>query len=231
MTKNIVQIFILLFLLNACTGKHGYHEDTKKEVKIPEFNEDVKIPSQAWDLLENKSTEHAAAEAESGGGGHSSPEPAAAPKKIIFSEVTVILSQKNPGIIKNEAVKISLPKGGGVIDLSQFVTANKGSFFVGFEFPAFEGATSKKVIFVSETRKRRIGSEVFGAGCNKFFDITEKFFKEMKGEGIKVNTTQERYLSVIGGKFLFSAKKDIDTYVAQVTFLNSDYPSLFCKEH
>lgn len=225
----------IFFLLGACTGGHGYHVEKAQEVKIAEFTEDIKIPSQAWDLLEFDSAPAAASEGHSASpaGGHSSPqtEGSAGGKNFIFSEITVVIAQKNPGIIKNEAVKIYLPKGGGNIDLAQFVIGKKGTFYVGFEFPDFETATAKRIIFVSGTKKRKIGGQIFGAGCNQYFDVSDKFLKEMKGEGLKVNTTQERYLSVLGGTFLFAAKKDSEIRMAQVTFTNSQFPSLFCKEH
>lgn len=227
--KSIIQTFVVVtfLFLGSCTGaSHGYQVEVKQEVKITEFTDDIKIPSQAWDLLEFKSHEASPA-----AGGHGAEAPAAAAKALVFSEVTVVLAQKNSGIIKGETVKISLPKGGGNIDLSQYVTGKKGTFFVGFEFPQFENAIQKKIVFVSGTKKRKIGGQIFGSGCNQYFDITDKFLKEMKGEGLKVNTTQERYLSVLGGTFLFAAKKEAETHVAQVTFTNSQFPSLFCKEH
>lgn len=226
--KPLVQtlIFWMPLILGACTGSPGYHMSEYKEVKLSEMPEDIKIPSKAWDLLEMK-----AAHSEAGGkGGHGGGEAAPSSTNIIFSEVSAFLVQKNPGIVKGEAVKISLPKGGGSIDLAEFISAQKGTFYVGFDFPAFEGAKVSKVLFVSGVRKRKIGGQIFGAGCNQFFDITERFFKEMKGEGLKVNTTQERYLGVLGGTFLFAAQKDKNIYIAQVTFRHSEHKPLFCGE-
>jgi hypothetical protein len=233
-------IFSLLCVtLAACTKKPGYHVEESKVVKIEELAEDIKVPSKAWDLLEFKTvSEEAPAahgeekHAEGGeGGGHGEGEGKAAPAKTFtFSDIIVHLVQKNEGIVEGEAVKIHLPKGGGSIDLSRYITSQQGSFYVGIEYPAFETATAKKVVFVSRTRKRKIGAEVFGAGCNQVFDITDRFQKEMAGEGLKVNTTQERYISVIGGTFLFSAQKDNEVLLAQVTFTNPQYQHLFCEE-
>lgn len=218
--KKFVQFFLfwMPFILGACTAENpGYHVEEYQEVKFEDLPEDVKVPSKAWDLMEFN------APGEEGHGVSSST------KNLIFSEVSVFLVQKNPGVVEGEAVKIQLPKGGGAIDLSRFITSQKGSFYVGFDFPAFEGATGKKVLFVSKARKRRIGEQIFGAGCNQFFDISEKFFKEMKKEGLKVNTTQERYLSVLGGTYFFAAQNGNDIRLAQVTFTNSQYKPLFCE--
>lgn len=206
-------ILCFALFLAACKGDPGYRVSEYQEVKYGDLEEDIKIPTAAWEMLEFK-------------GAHE--EAVSATKNVIFSEVTVFLVQKNPGVIEGEAVKLELPKGGGKIDLSRFITNQKGSFYVGFEFPAFEEAKDKKVLFVSGSRKRKIGGQVFGAGCNQFFDITDRFFKEMKTSGLKVNTTQERYLSVLGGTFLFAAQNDKDVHLAQVTFKSSQYSPLFC---
>ncbi|MEK2646511.1 hypothetical protein [Bdellovibrio sp. BCCA] len=228
---NLLPISLLLLVLGGCTGSPGYHVEEYQEIKFEDLAEDIKIPAKAWDALEFKSAGGHEEAAPSAGGEHGAPAGGehSSTKNLLFSEVTVFLVQKNPGIVEGEAVKILLPKGGGTIDLSRFITGQRGSFYVGFEFPAFEKATAKKVLFVSGTRKRRIEQKIFGAGCNQFFDITDRFMKEMKGEGLKVNTTQERYLSVLGGTFLFSAQQGSDIHVAQVTFKNSQYTPLFCE--
>lgn len=216
MTGRLILIFFcsVLFSLGGCKDSPGYRVENYKELKLTEMPEDITIPSGAWDLLEMQAS---GVETSSAG-------------QIVFSEIHVFLVQKNPGIIQDEAVKISLPKGGGTLDLAQYVNPQRGTFYVGFEFPSFEGSSETKVIFVSGARKRKIGGQIFGAGCNQFFDITERFFKEMKSEGIKVNTFQERYLSVLGGTFLFSAKKDKEVHVAQVSFRHSGFSPLFCRE-
>lgn len=221
MILRTVQAVILGMLLAsaACTETSGYRVEKYFDVNFNELPEDVKIPSAAWDLLEMKSGAH--------GDGHGGEAPQSA--EISFAEITVFLAQKNPGVVEREAVRIHLSKGGGTIDLAQFIGKQNGSFYLGFDFPKFANAKSKKVIFVSGARRRKVNGQIFGAGCNQILDITDRFFKEMAGEGIKVNTTQERYIGVIGGTFLFSAQTEKGIHVAQVTFKNSLLPNLFCK--
>ncbi|WII72899.1 hypothetical protein QJS83_03315 [Bdellovibrio sp. 22V] len=221
--KKFVQALVIWmsFFSGACTAVPGYHVSEYGDIKIEDPPEDLKVPTQAWNLMEFKVAENA--DDHGGGGGVSQ-------NNLIFSEVAVFLVEKNKGIVEGQALRISLPRGGGEVDLSRFIKDQRGSFYVGFEFPEFENATAKKVIFVSHARKRRIGNQVFGAGCNQFFDISEKFFTQMKGEGIKVNTTQNRHLSVLGGTFFFAAQKDKDIHLAQVTFKSSQHAPLFCEE-
>ena len=231
------------FALVACQGEPGYHSKEYHEIKVEELSEDIKVPVKAWDLLEFKAVtapahgealgeahgEEAKAQEHGDGGGHGGGK-AEKPANLAFAEVDVFLVQKNEGVVIGDAVKIALPRGGGTIDLSQFITDKKGTFYVGFDFPKFEEATGKRVLFVSATRKRRIENQVFGAGCNQVLDITTRFLNEMKGPGLKVNTTQERYLSVLGGSFLFSAQNGRDIHLAQVTFKNPAFAPLFCEE-
>ncbi|QDK38909.1 hypothetical protein [Bdellovibrio sp. NC01] len=246
--KKFVQIFSLwmFFLLGACTKEPGYHVEHYKEIKIEDIPADIKVPSKVWDLLEfkpvtaesheeKKAEGHGEAKAEGEhGGGEEKKEggekkEGAGGKDIVFSELSVFLVEKNDDIVKGEAVKISLPKGGGEIDLAQYITTNKGSFYVGFDFPQFTESTAQKVVFLSKTRKRRIDDKVLGAGCNQFLDITTTYTKEMAKAGLKVNTVRERYITVLGGTFFFSAQKAGTTYISQVTFKDSRYQNLFCE--
>ncbi|MBO9667713.1 MAG: hypothetical protein J7501_12975 [Bdellovibrio sp.] len=223
----------MFLVLGACTGHPGYHIEEYKEVKFEDLPADVKIPSKAWDLLSFKEPSAGGEAAHGGGEGHSEKKEGedkkGSSKDIVFSEVTVFLVQKNPDVIKGEAVKIELPRGGGEIDISQYLTGGRGSFYVGFEFPEFKDSTAQKVLFVSQARKRKLGDEIFGAGCNQILDITKKYMLAMKGEGLKVNTTRERYASTLGGLFLFSAQKGDSIHVAQVRFTDSQHPNLFCE--
>ncbi|MFM6929990.1 MAG: hypothetical protein ACKOX6_16080 [Bdellovibrio sp.] len=231
MRKSVRLLTVWMFLaLGACTKTVGYHVEEFKEIKVEDLPDEVKVPSKAWDLLEFKTVgaeAHHEAKAEGGGEGHKE---ASGSKEVVFAAVKVFLVQKNEGIVNGEAIKIELPKGGGDIDLSQYLTGNNGSFYVGFEFPDFVESTAQKVLFVSRARKRKIDDQVYGAGCNQILDITNKYMLAMKGEGLKVNTTRERHLSTIGGTFLFSAQKAGSTLVAQVSFKDPKHQSLFCEE-
>jgi len=235
-TALLLLSFVALGVLAGCTSQESYHQDKYKEVKVTDVPEDIHIPPKAWDLLEGK----VGGEAEKGGAekNEAAKEPAKEAKgeenklpgkEIVFSEVDVFLVEKNDDVLKDKAVKIHFPKGGGEIDLAQYMGKNPGSFFVGFDDPDFKDTKDKKVIFVSQTRKRRLDDQVYGGGCNQFFDITEHFFKNMKEQGLKVNSTRERHVTVLGGHFLFSAIKGNTVYIAQVTFKDSEHKNLFCE--
>lgn len=238
-TKKMRKYFCLFLLLGACSKEPGYHVEEYHEIKFDDMATDVRLPSKVWDLLEFKEAGHEGGPeaAHSSGkeekkeeGKESAKEVGGGSKDISFSEVTVYLVEKNEGVVKDSAIKIEFSKGGGEIDLAQYISDRKGSFYVGFDFPEFTEATAQRVLFQSKTRKRRLDDKVIGAGCNQVLDITNSFMKSMPKEGLKVNTTRERSTTILGGTFFFAAKKADGIHVAQVTFKDSQHPGLFCEE-
>lgn len=207
----------------ACHGKPAGSEAEVHQVNISEIPKDIKVPLEMWDVLAGGAQEAATPKKEGEGG-----EAAPADDSYVFADVKIILKEKNPGIIKNEEVEIQFPRGGGQVDLADYVLDQRGSYYVKFEFPSFDEAKARKVIFISHSRKRRLGDQIFGSGCHEFFDITDRFLKEMKGEGLKVNTTRARDVSVLSGSFILMAKKDGQSYITQVTFTDSGHTDLLC---
>lgn len=175
-------------------------------LKITDNPEDIKVPAQMWDLIgsEKKS-------------------------QLIFVPVTLVLTEKNPGILKQSPTRLTFPRGGGEIDLSRFLTGRPGSFYVKFIFDPHKAKDSSKVFFVSQTRKRKIDGEVFGTGCKKFLEISHGLDKVSKGEGILVNTTRSRHVTVLGGSFVFASVQNRDIRLSQVTFKDSNHPEYFCE--
>jgi hypothetical protein len=241
--KSLMLIFLLL---PACYQKTGFRTENSKVEDISDIAKEIRVPSKMWALLKGEevaSEGHAApagpahgeAPADHGGGGdggHGGAESGgkeSADEGFVFSEVKVILTEKNPGILRDPSLTLSFSRGGGEVDLATYVSEKPGSFFVGFDFPEMEDGDIKKVIFISRARKRKIDNQIFGAGCNQFLDITEKFLTEMKGQGIKANTTRKRHVSLLAGTFIISAQKGKQKYVTQVTFTDSSSPQLLCQ--
>jgi hypothetical protein len=238
MMKRGIQFFLFgcAWLVLGCQAHEGFKREEYKEQTFDDLAEDFKVPSKLLDIATFTATKEAGGEKaegkkeekkEEGKGGESAA--AGGAGEVVFGDVTVYLVEKNPDIIHGEAVKIKFPRGGGVIDLAQYVSTQAGSYFVGFDVPDFQDATDKKVIFLSDAKKRKVDGEVLGAGCNQYLDITNKFMKSMQtGVGIKVNTTRERDVTVLGGKFILSAKKADGVHITQVSFTDSRYKNLFC---
>jgi hypothetical protein len=176
------------------------------EMRIIDSPEEIKVPISLWNLLSEE-----------------------ARPTLIFVPVAVILTEKNPGVLKQSPVKIVFPRGGGAVDLAQFINNKQGSFYVKFEFEQDSPKEAQGFIFfVSQARKRKIDGEVFGSGCKKFMDIHKGLALASKSQGILVNTTRSRHLSVLGGNFIFASVLRKEIRLAQVSFKDSSHPEYFC---
>lgn len=213
---------IFLFSMPGCDWFWSADERAEKTIAVDEIPAEIRIPIPLWDLIEghgpgvSQSLNPDTAEPRDGG--------------ILFTPVDVILTEKNDGVLTHPRIRIQLPRGGGEIDLSRFMGSNTGSFFVNFEFPENDSGGAPRSWFVSRSRKRRVDREVWGAGCNKYMEITDGLARlEKKAGGLKVNTTRQRHLSVLGGHFVFNVKKDSQSYLTQVTFTDANARQLFCE--
>lgn len=247
MIRLIIAAFFLMSHL-GCTEENKFKSAAAIEVNINEIPDDIKIPIEVWDLMESSVASKGSEsnnEKSSEGEKQSSHEPKShetgstetesliksdEASHVVFTSVKVFLKEKNRNVLKNPSYVIDLPRGGGEVDLSSYMGTEKGTFYIGFELSEIENMNEVKTYFVSNTKKRKIDNEIFGAGCNKYFDISNSFVKNMKFEGIKLNTNRDRHISVIGGSFLFSYKNDRQVFVTQVTFKDTVNKHLFCEQ-
>ena len=232
--KNKIQLIFIAWIfigLNSCTEKADLSVHEFKIKKITNLPEDIVVPSKVWDLLEFKENNLKKSHAESKAEGHEEVKSAVQGKELTGSEVNIYLYDKNPEVVIGSAVKIELPKGGGKIDLADYISEVSGSFYFRIEYPAFTGSTAQKVIFQSKTRKRRLDEKVWGAGCDQILDITSLFLKTMSKDGLKVNSNRQRHVTVLGGTFFLSAETESGFSVAQVTIQDTRHQNLFCEVH
>jgi hypothetical protein len=238
----ILRGIFLFFLagLCACTKPNSFHRENAQTVKVDDLPADFKMPARVWELIEKASDgkSEEKTETKSEGHGEAKSEGEAEGKAgaridnlgIFYSAIQVFLTEKNDHILKTPASVIELPRGGGTVDLAQYLTGDPGSFFVGFELPEeFKEGKNFKVLYVSQARKRKIDDRVFGAGCNQYFDITAKFTEMMKTEGIKANTTRQRHVTLLAGHYIFSVIKDTQILITQVTITDSKNKNLLCE--
>lgn len=223
-----LSLCVLVLFLCSCTHENSQtHDETSiKLFKIEEYGTDFALPQKAWDQLlfkeEAKGTAH--------GGGHDAGKASESTLNTFFSEVSVEFQEKTPGVLKYHHFKIQFPKGGGSIDLNEYRTGAQGTFYVKFDFSKSDEANQKRVIYLSRGRKRRLENLIAGSGCNVFFDITQKFYENMKSHGIEVNTTRHRDVSLLSGHFLFYANVDSQNYISQVQFFDSKNKFLECED-
>lgn len=213
---------LLLLFLSGCTQDSVFsHRDKITVRSVAEFSQDILIPVQLWDLVEGKGTDPASASEGAVTTGNAG--------NIIFAPLRVLLFEKNEGVLKSPKMQIDYPLGGGQLDLSEVTTGKIGTFFIGIEIPEISGLIQTRVFYVSGARKRKLDGDIYGSGCQLFMDISEKFQSEMKKEGIKVNTSRNRHVSVLAGNFILTAHKDNQILVSQLTVIDSKNSHLLCR--
>jgi hypothetical protein len=141
--------------------------------------------------------------------------------------LSVQLTQERP-IALHEAVQIDTPTGGGVIDLSDFLTPLRGSFRLKLIAKTDKDhvAENLRVVFISGAKHRVVDGQDFGAGCSKYMEVTSYLNKS--SSGLTLYTADQRYLSVIGGTFVLFSFSPEGISVGSVTFGDSRFPEVLC---
>ncbi len=189
------RVCLFLYLLLPCLAGAKVYE-------MADPGADVKVPVQIWNQFA----------------------PVGGKETLGFATIKVRLVEKTEGILVEPEIELKFPRGGGEIDLAQFVKEQSGTFRVFFDLEESDHHDQMRAYFISRARKRKLDGEVWGAGCNKYMDIQKYIFGEGMKKGIEVNTNRNRHDTVLGGTFFFSSGNQI----TQVTFKDSRQPHLFC---
>jgi len=151
-----------------------------------------------------------------------------------FLDLDIYLRQAASGTLSDNT-HFYLPRGGGEIDLKNDVKGRKGSFYL--TFAARRSHTPEAplkdlhVYFMSEAKIRNIDGENFGAGCQKYMDVTQKLLSTNKGEGLQLNATDHRYLPVVGGVLYFvDFDPERKIFLGAVRIFDSRYASDMCPD-
>lgn len=206
---------------------HDHSSAVFEKVEIEKSAKEFKIPTELWDLILNEPKEASAEAAKKDEGKESKKEEAPI---LVWLPVKVQLSAVSEDILKTKNIEFDFSMGGGDIDFSKIVVGDKGSFYTKFLLEEFKDPAKVKVYFYSTAKKRKIDDDVYGSGCNVYFEITKKFFSENGKLGIKTNVTDNRHISIFGGHFIFASKNEGKIYLTQVSFRDSTKSDYFCQD-
>jgi len=215
MLRNKIFCAVILFVPCAGLAANGLVDRPARQ-----SSRDVKVPSALVEYLEREYRKYLTS--------YEVPDKEELKRKLI--NVNVELTQKRVQAL-HENVLVRTPLGGGVIDMAELVAPLRGSFHVKI-IPRTDdqsGLPPVRVFFVSRAKSRNIGREVYGSGCDKFMEISTFFHKRMNKGGFEVYSTDQRYLSVLGGTFVLVAFSKEALHVGSVTFGDSRYPDLTCE--
>lgn len=214
----LVKFVLISVLLGSSCGFAA--ESELKEVPARQSSRDVKLPTALVARIERDYRaflqEQKAGEIE-------------AIKRTLLN-VSVELTQEKT-VALHESVRVLTPLGGGVIDLEDFVTPLRGEYHARIIATSEKGdpPANLRVFFISHAKARRIGGEDYGAGCNRFMEITSFFKKKMKSSGFELYTADQRDLAVLGGTFVLASFDKEALRVGGVTFTDSRYSGEMCE--
>jgi hypothetical protein len=196
-----------------------------QQVVVSHFPSEIYIPGVVWDLLEGKSIISFSGQIQHQDIARGKFE------ENIFIGLKVRLIEKTPGVLGGRSYEIKAERAGLNIDFARFIKSPRGTFKLSFR-PDFDVNPEKtKVYFVSRSRKRKISGQILGSGCKSFYDVTDYYLKTMMTEGIEVNVTENRHVSLLSGHFVVLASQEgFVRALTQVSFTDSLHPELICEK-
>ncbi len=147
-----------------------------------------------------------------------------------FFPFHVYLTERTKGILGGNNVDLAFGKGGGELDLKDYLKSERGTFFLGIKPILSEWEDEElRVFFLSNARSWDSENEKFGAGCNVYLDIGHYFNNAMKDDGFKVNVSKQRHVGLLSGTFFMAVSVRGRLFLSQLTIKDSRYKNLHCK--
>ncbi|MGE0764471.1 MAG: hypothetical protein AB7N80_14440 [Bdellovibrionales bacterium] len=147
-------------------------------------------------------------------------------RQLLDLELTLV---PKTGDALNDSVHYQLPTGGGVIDLAQSVRGSRGRFTAQMKLSKAPEDGEMRVFYLSEARRRDVRDEPYGAGCNKWMELTTWFNQHHSHQPLVVYATDQRHISVLAGTWLFAVVRTGELWLGSITLNESRTPHLQCS--
>lgn len=147
--------------------------------------------------------------------------------------VALYLIEETRGVLGGQNHKITFGPGGGELDLRDFISEERGAFRAVFEFGSevldADPKAPWRVWYLANGKRRKVGPDWVGAGCNKYMDITSAVRNANQRDGLLLAVAGDRYLSTLAGTFFFTLKNGARVEVSRVTIFDSSKRNLQCN--
>ena len=87
----------------------------------------------------------------------------------------------------------------------------------------------KRVWYLSNAQKRKVGPDWVGAGCDTYMDISTFTKKQAEKDGMLIAIGSDRHVSALAGTYVFSVKRGGRVQVSRLTILDSSKRKLMCR--
>lgn len=228
-------LFIFVFFLSAC-AKVEQDTDAKREgydvVDLTRSTTDVMLPAELWDKMEavyHPTYTEGFGKKNEGTENHKSVT-AKIEVPTQYMSLKVFLKEEDKGVLGGKNLALEFGLGGGELDFSRFLKKPRKSFSLSIVLDEQIGVKDTlKVYFLSNGKKQKISGLEWGAGCNKYLDITGYYWKRLSRKGISTNTSSLRYLHLLSGSYFFVLNKNNALYLAQLKITDSRYKEVYCR--
>lgn len=146
-------------------------------------------------------------------------------------DLVVDLAATAPGILRSNA-HFGAGRGGGVLDLADWVTGVRGDFYISAKVNLVEqhlDGKGLKVYFISRAPRVKIDEEYWGMGCGSYAEITHFYHQTLAHQGWRLNSTDKRYLFALAGTYLFTYVSSEELFLTTLTVTDSRYSHLLCS--
>jgi len=143
-------------------------------------------------------------------------------------ELEVWLIEKTVGVLGGVNHHILFERGGGELDLADFVKG-RGNFYFKAVLSDAELMSQASVYYFSDADQVKMGEETFGSGCQAVLDMTSHFRSFLKGNGILTSTADSRYSYLLSGQYLFWVKIEKNIYFSALKVVDSKSRIRTCK--
>lgn len=237
MTVGLAAVGLIAATIAGCKEEARWKTKAYEERTASGTTGEVPVPKELWrrlvepdkplsGLLDDIKT----APTPNEGGGDS-----AIAKKTIETDlkpVTLYLIEETRGVLGGRNLKISFGPGGGELDLRDFVVESHGAFRIVFEYAKSlieaDPKAKWRTWYLSDAKKRKVGPDSVGAGCNTFMDISTAVNEANAKDGLLFAIGGDRYVSALAGTFFFSVKNGARVEVARITLFDSSKRDLQC---
>jgi hypothetical protein len=123
-----------------------------------------------------------------------------------------------------------LPTGGGLIDMGEHVTGERGGFWMRLDIQNPQvSMIGPRLFYLSGARRRTVRGDDVGMGCGKWAELSGWFGRKGRKQGLDVYAPDQRYVSVLAGTWLVAAVTAGELHLGTVTFTDKRFPHLLCE--
>jgi hypothetical protein len=247
-----------LIFTGGCPGGCSKKDDVKfTEADMTKFQEDLVVPTELWGTIqavfkpmaldpegqaakeaveeEKKEVKGEHGETKSGAKGMAPDGATRLMKKRPQLDpigLTVEMVEKTQGVLGGQNHRLKYPVGGSLLDLRYFVPGSvNGTFFFKLEFEQEMDPKELKVYYLSNAKMRQVGGAQIGNGCDRYYDISDYWKKQMKAEGLVLNTVNNRHVSILSGTFFFVVPVKGKLRITHITIRDSRHRDLVCNSN